>query len=341
MAKQIDVGPVFWAEWLVVSRGWHWYAARSALLAVLLGAMTLVWWVRTANKPTQSVHDQAEIGRHFAGAIMASELAIVLLAAPAATAGAICLDRARGTLTHMLVTDLSSAEIVLGKLAARMVPVLSLLLCIVPILAIGAWLGGIDAAVVGGALLVTLGVAFSGCAGALALSTWGSKTHEVLLSAYAAWALWLLALPMWYGYRQLIGGVIAPPPWFEKANPVYLVAASNLWPGTVGPGDQFAFFAASCVAATVLAAVAMTRLRHVEHRQDGRSSSESRVLPWSWNLNRLKGLVPGPSLDANPVLWREWHRRRPSVWARAVWSLYGAMAFGLTLTLIMLNSANP
>jgi hypothetical protein len=44
--------------------------------------------------------------------------------------------------------------------------------------------------------------------------------------------------------------------------------------------------------------------------------------------------VPGPLLDANPVLWREWHRRRPSLWARAVWSLYGAMTIGLSLILI-------
>ena len=51
------------------------------------------------------------------------ELALILLAAPAATAGAVCLDKARGTLDHMLVTDLSNAEIVLGKLAARLVPV--------------------------------------------------------------------------------------------------------------------------------------------------------------------------------------------------------------------------
>ena len=187
MAKRIDLGPVFWAEWLAVSRGWQWYAARCVLLSVLLGGMTLVWWVRTANKRTQSVHDQAELGRLFCGAMTATELAMVLLAAPAATAGAICLDRARGTLTHMLVTDLSAVEIVFGKLAARMVPVLALLFCLLPILAIGRLIGGIDASEVGGAMLVTLGVAFSGCAGALALSTWGSKTHEVLLTTYAAW----------------------------------------------------------------------------------------------------------------------------------------------------------
>ena len=69
------------------------------------------------------------------------ELALVMLAAPAATAGAICLDRARGTLAHMLMTDLSDPEIVLGKLAARLLPVLGLVACTWPVMAISSLLG--------------------------------------------------------------------------------------------------------------------------------------------------------------------------------------------------------
>ena len=79
-------------------------------------------------------------------AIIGVELTLVMLAAPAATAGAICVDRARGTLAHMLVTDLSDPEIVLGKLAARLLPVLGLVACTWPVLAICSLLGGIDPA---------------------------------------------------------------------------------------------------------------------------------------------------------------------------------------------------
>ena len=57
--------------------------------------------------------------------------------APAATAGAVCLDKMRGTLDHMLATDLSNAEIVLGKLGVRLVPVLGLVACVLPIMALG------------------------------------------------------------------------------------------------------------------------------------------------------------------------------------------------------------
>ena len=145
---------------------------------------------------------------------------------------------------------------------------------------------------------------------------------------------------MWFGSRLLIGGIIAPPTWFAKANPVWLVGASNIWPGTVGPGDQVAFFAMSSAVAMLLAALAAARLRQISDRQGSAPRFDSGMIPCSRSLERLKRLVPGPSLDGNPVLWREWHRRWPSLWARGVWSLYAAMVIGLSLTLIVLNFTN-
>src|SRR5262245_568584 len=130
MAKLIRLGPVFTSEWLTLSRRWQWFAARSIFVAGLLGALTVAWLSYRKSGQTVSVQSQADLGWRFSGAVMVAELAMVLLVSPAATAGAICLDRARGTLAHMLVTDLSSAEIVLGKLAARLLPVLGMLLCV-------------------------------------------------------------------------------------------------------------------------------------------------------------------------------------------------------------------
>ncbi len=37
---------------------------------------------------------------------------------------------------------------------------------------------------------------------------------------------------------------------------------------------------------------------------------------------RLVDYLPGPSLDGNPVLWREWHRKRPSRWTGRFWTAY-------------------
>ena len=101
-------------------------------MAILVG-MIVVW--NNANRfasPAQTVSLQtlAKYGESLYEAIVSIELTLVLLAAPAATAGAICLDKARGTLDHMLATDLSNAEIVLGKIGVRLVPVLGLIACV-------------------------------------------------------------------------------------------------------------------------------------------------------------------------------------------------------------------
>ena len=65
----------------------------------------------------------------------AIQLAMVFLASPAATAGAICHDR-RGNLAQLAATDLSDAEIVLGKLGSRLAPILSVVACGLPVTAL-------------------------------------------------------------------------------------------------------------------------------------------------------------------------------------------------------------
>ncbi len=115
----------------------------------------------------------------------------MLLAAPAATAGAVCLDKARGTLDHMLATDLSNAEIVLGKLGARLVPVLGLIACVLPIMALSSLLGGIDPQAFFGSFTTAVGCALLSSSLAMTLSVWGRKTHEVLMLTYLILILWL------------------------------------------------------------------------------------------------------------------------------------------------------
>ena len=123
------------------------------------------------------------------------QVSLILLAAPAAAAGSLGMDRARGTLLQMMVTDLSDVEIVLGTLAARLAPVVSLIACAVPVTALAALLGGIDFAALAGAFVVTMALAVLGCVLALTLSIWATKTHEVLMAVYVAEGLWLVALP--------------------------------------------------------------------------------------------------------------------------------------------------
>ncbi len=310
---RIGLGPVFACERSIASRRWQTYAARSFLLSALLVAMATVASSSARVVGGGFAQNYAALGESYFYAMIGVELALVLLAAPAATAGAICLDRARGTLAHVLATDLSDAEIVLGKLAARLAPILAMVACTWPVMAITSLLGGIDPIALTLAFAIIIAVATLGCSLAILLSVWARRTHEVMLAIYVLWALVLLAWPIWYGLS--LGGVLAPPGhWLLVANPFYLAFAPYGAPSQLGVEDYLGFFSVVLAVSVVSILVAVWRMRPVACRIEGQTQRGARF----GVLGRLSRALPGPSLDGNPVLWREWHRLRPSAWMIAL-----------------------
>ncbi|MFO0952196.1 MAG: ABC transporter permease subunit [Isosphaeraceae bacterium] len=300
---------------------------RSLTVSVLLGGMSVVW-LNSTFRAIMTIKQKAEVGKTFYETTSILLLGLVGLAAPAATAGAVCLDKSRGNLTLLFATDLSNSEIVLGKLAARLVPVLGLILCAAPVLSIATLFGGIDPVGLAGALLVILSCAVFGCSLALTLSIWGKKTHEVLLATYAFGILYLLAAPIVAGIRAML-----PPGWWTpwlptftdllRYHPVFLILAAGFGgPPGMAPvtfETQATFFALGTGASILLIGASAWRIRTVVIRQEGRGATRRLTWPgWLPGSNAF----PGLSLDGNPVLWRECQRKRPSGWGLAVWGAY-------------------
>jgi ABC-type transport system involved in multi-copper enzyme maturation permease subunit len=325
MAWRWGPGPVFVYEWRLASRRWQLYAGR-ALFVTLVGAVLTLVWLTKVGPANLSIQQLAAVGESFFCALVGTQLALVLLAAPAYTAGAICQDKVRGPLLHLLATDLSDAEIVLGKLLARLLPVLGLVLATVPVLFAAILLGGIDPEAALGATLVTLGVAVLGCTLTLVLSVWGRKTYEVLLAAYLLIALLVLPGMMWAEMARQARR--APPPdWVVWSNPFELAFLPYLWPGTAALPAQALFLGITLAVSAVLVVVAVRRMRAVLLRQ---MSAPARR-PWR-RRRSVWSYLPGPSLDGNPILWREWRHRRPSAWARIVWAAYAILATFFSLS---------
>ncbi len=236
----------------------------------------------------------------------------------------------------MATTDLSDAEIVLGKLFSRLAPILGLLACALPVVALAALLGGIDGQALVGLFVVSAAVAVLGCSLALAISVEVAKTHEVVVAVLALVTCWLNALPIWIGLARSYGFDM-PPEWFYKTNPFVLVYAPYSWPGHVGALDVALFAAASLAISAGLMAATIARLRRfvlpaeVRPRGGGLRAFARRWPAIRRGMETIRARLdrlPGPSLDGNPVLWREWHRNRPSRMARILWGLYwlGAIA---------------
>ena len=350
---RLGPGPVFVYEWLTTTRRWQLYAMRALFVGAILAGLAFVLDEITRERAalgareTVSLQELAEFGEAIYMTIATVELTLVLLAAPAATAGAVCLDKARGTLDHMLATDLSNAEIVLGKLGVRLIPVLGLIVCVLPVVALSGLMGGIDPLALLGSFLVSIGCALVGCALAMTLSVWARKTHEVVMMTYILIVIWLtfpglVAMAMWLFGARRPPPLSAPVLWqlLIDTNPYYLVFGPYTDPAKVGLGTFLAFLGGCLATSGALVGLSTMRIRHVVLKQASRAAAA----PPRQRLSRLHRPIwlprlPGPSLDFNPVAWREWHRMRPSWMMRIAWGLYAAL--GAFECLMLLSMGRP
>ena len=100
MKNRWRLGPVFEFESLIAARRWQIYALRSIYVGLLLVGLTLTWG--PTDQTIKSLAEAAAIGRLLLRTVITVQLAMVLLAAPAATAGTICVDKAQGDTTACL-----------------------------------------------------------------------------------------------------------------------------------------------------------------------------------------------------------------------------------------------
>ena len=180
----------------------------------------------------------------------------------------------------------------------------------------------------------------------MALSVWGRKTHEVLMVTYLILVIWLSS-PLLVELLALAPGVPRPlsvPPAVldvvNGTNPFMLVYAPYNTPGKIGMLTFMLFLLVCLCFSALLTALAAYRVRAVALRQAGQGSV-ARRRRWALRLSRPAWLprLPGPSLDGNPVLWREWQRYKPSRFLRVAWVLYTAM--GLTGFAVALTTGLP
>ena len=151
----------------------------------------------------------------------------------------------------------------------------------------------------------------------MALSVRAGKTHEVLLTTYLLWVTWLLAGPMIREINRTLGGSLDFPAWLTATDPFTVALATyRPWGAEVGPVSVF--LGVCLLASAVLLASAIRDVRRLAIR-DPRRPKPRRTR--SFGLGWLTRWFPEPPLDAF-LLWREWHRNRPTGWSRRVWGLY-------------------
>jgi ABC-type transport system involved in multi-copper enzyme maturation permease subunit len=265
-----------------------------------------------------------------------TQLVLVLLAAPAATVGALDTDRRRGVLIHLLASDLSGPDIIVSKLAARLPQVVGLVLAGVPILCAGLYVGLADFRAVLGGLLVVLGTAIVTATLPLTLEACGMVRLMTVAGAYVFPLAIVIAAPAWWMFERDFR--LRPVPALDWINPFWVAFLPYHRRGETDFLDQLGFLAGSLAIAIFLAAVAGLCLRRVALRRSDQAAMERRrqtgIHGW---LRRIAHQVPRPPLDLNPVLWRDWRRESASEWGRLVWATL--MIFALFAAILGLSVA--
>jgi ABC-type transport system involved in multi-copper enzyme maturation permease subunit len=325
------LGPVLAYELRRSARRWQMYAQRAAFITLLLTVIYLIWQAHVDPGRVLTLRAGAKIGETVFHVIIVVQLAFVFLAAPPAVAGAACQDRLSGVLADMLATELSAAEILMGRLIACLAAVLIMVASSLPVLFAAMLLGGIEDRTLVGAILVTAAVVLLCCTMALSLAIFGGKTYEVTFATYTLLLAVFFIEPFWswLAGHQLVA---SPPPWVAKLNPFWVALEAYYNPGltTVSMKGPIYFLVGSMLAGTLLFALAAW---HLSRRSTPRAVPNQSAA----GAARRSGLYARtvrPLLALSPSLWLECRCGWQSGWTRAIWILYWVVAGCVTAVLV-------
>ncbi len=249
----------------------------------------------------------------FQNLVLVQGGAVVLLT-PALVAGAIAGEIQRKTLGDLLTSDLTSTEIILGKLAARLLHLLLLVAAGLPILLLTGLLGGLDPWLVLASVAATLSTAFF--LGGLSIlgSTQTRSVRGAMNFVFTLTLTWLVlpgafdvilprkgAFGLWlYEWLGPVNAWIAPTSPFAFL--VEVLRGSIGGPGAL-TGRILGMIGLQVLYGSLLTALAVIGLRPSFRARDSGKRRRSPV-PTSGPSRRRRSLWP-VSCGDDPMLWKE------------------------------------
>ena len=231
-------GPIMDRELLTLPRRPRMFSARAGLalmMGVALGANYYGWREFHENGGHFTPSQLASFAQSTFLSLAAFQLLMTLASVPALVAPAVAEEKERKTLHYLLASRLGSGEIVLGKLAARMLQYLAAVAAGVPILLMLTLLGGFRPEWVLALFVLTVSMAaFLG--GLSMLSSVLARRTKGATNMASLWAAGWFGAPVALWIVGLLGIV---PAWSRPA-----LDLLNEWFLASSPTSMFASFAA-------------------------------------------------------------------------------------------------
>ena len=207
------MGPIFWNETMTAPRRARFFIARVAYGLLLLLVAATTWLVVQGTHSLRGLGDAARFRETLLAILGPFQLALALFIPAVVTAGAISQEKDRRTLELLLLTRLTSGELVLGRLSSSLVGLLATMAAGLPLFACLPLLGGVSVEQVARVTLVTVAtIIVSGSVGAV-VAFWRETTFQTLALVTLILVAWLAA-----------GEVVAAG------------APGKIWAATISPG---------------------------------------------------------------------------------------------------------
>jgi len=313
------LGAVYEREMRVAPRSRGLFVARAVYCGALLGIVATCWLVVTGSQTVATVGDTARFGATLMRILAPLQLVLAMLAAALTTVLAVGVEKDRRTLELLLVSRLSDAQLVLGKLAGSLLRVLLLLFAAVPIFALAGLFGGVEPAQLGRLFLATTAAAVATASVANAVAFWKDTTFQALAITAFVLAAWTAAGEAATARFGAAAGAAASP-----ARAIFAALAPD-------GGPMLAPFLGVCggvFAASTGAAVAFMRRWNTAQEVRRRGGADAAAATPGARSSR-RGWFTRRDVWPNPVLWREVctraHGRAMPV-VRLAWLLLFAVA---------------
>ncbi len=185
------IGPVFHREAAIAPRRWKIYVVRTAYALALLVLTCTAWLVLTGTQLVRDVGDLARFGSALFQILAPLQMALASFFSALLAASAVAHEKDRRTFVLLLLTRLSNCELVLGKLMASLLTVVTMVAAALPIFFLASLFGGISYGQIARATAVTLAAALVCGSLGSTLALWREKTFQALAMTVLALVLWL------------------------------------------------------------------------------------------------------------------------------------------------------
>ena len=198
-------GPIFAREWLITPRQLKHYLLRAGYVGVLIVLMYTAGHATFGFQQARNVGDIARFGRFVFSVFAVVQLTVVMSGALLFGASNVAQEKDRRTLILLLMTDLRSRELVLGKLLAGLQPVAVLIAVSFPVFCFVRMLGGVT-------LPQILWLEALCIAAALAAGSWGSLVAFWREKTFQTLAISVLGAGLFLGVVEAVDALVATGP---------------------------------------------------------------------------------------------------------------------------------